>query len=247
MANTVASPDASAKGLTSENFDAARYDGAVLDPLEVTGLMHAFMPGAVRVLDVGCGTGNVTVIANQDRHNDIVGVEPDASRAAIARSRGLSVHTAMLDEQLQRELGLFDVVMSSDVLEHTVAPEEFLALLRRSLKPGGLLLLSVPNVAHWSMRWNLVRGRFDYTPTGLMDATHLRWFTVASLSRLLVSAGFEILEMRQSVGPCPLPYRIRKQFKFWPEKMCRQSMALGAKVSPGFFGYQHVVKARLAG
>ena len=196
----VSSPDDSARGLTAGAVSASRYEGASLDKREVTGLMHAMMPRGVRVLDVGCGGGMVTQMANLDKGNEVVAIEPDGERAALARARGINVHNSVLDDGLRETLGLFDVVMSSDVLEHIAVPSDFLASLKAMLKPDGLLLLSVPNVAHWSVRWMLLRGRFDYEPSGIMDATHLRWFTADSFRRLLDATGFAWVELRHSAG-----------------------------------------------
>jgi hypothetical protein len=61
------------------------------------------------------------------------------------------------------------------------------------LAPRGVMVLSVPNVAHWTTRWALARGRFDYTPTGLLDETHLRPYTAPSLARLLATHGLSIV------------------------------------------------------
>lgn len=245
MASVSTSPDASARGLTTDDVAAVRYDGATFDPREPTGLLNAMMPSRVRVLDVGCGTGTITALVNRDRGNEVVAVEPDSDRAALARERGLTVHNAMLDDELQQSLGLFDVVTAVDVLEHTVSPAEFLRTLGRSLKPGGLLLLSVPNVAHWSVRWMLLRGRFDYEPTGIMDATHLRWFTDATLRKLLEAEGYEVLETRHTIGS-GLPCYTRGPIGLIPYRLRRKLIVAGTAAFPRLFGVQHIIKARRA-
>lgn len=241
---TSTSPDVSSRGMTAESVDAGRYDGAVYDPCEPSGLLNAMMPSGVRVLDVGCGTGVNTLLANQGRDNHIVGIEPDSERAGIARSRGLDVHTGLLEGELQAALGTFDVVMSVDVLEHTVAPAAFLETIRGSLRPGGLLLLSVPNVAHWSVRWMLLWGRFDYEAAGIMDATHLRWFTAATLVRLLQSQNFEVLQLSHSVGT-GVSCNERPPLKYLPPRLRRRLLMVCTRLFPRLFGVQHVVKARL--
>ena len=108
------SPDDSAAGLTGQ-VDPLRYDGHSAHPLEVAGMLHGLMPAHARVLDVGCGTGSVTVIANRGRDIRVVAIEPDAKRAEVARSRGLAVHVGYLDEAFLSGHGLFDVAMASDV------------------------------------------------------------------------------------------------------------------------------------
>jgi 2-polyprenyl-3-methyl-5-hydroxy-6-metoxy-1,4-benzoquinol methylase len=85
----------------------------------------------------------------------------------------------------------FDLLILGDVLEHLVDPGASLARLVPLLKPGGQVLASVPNIAHWQVVAGLILGRFDYTDQGVMDRTHLRWFTPKSLRALLESAGLE--------------------------------------------------------
>lgn len=240
--NMAESPDHHGEGLLERSLEALRYDGQSDDPFEVAGILRSMMPSNVRVLDVGCGTGSVTLIANRDRGNTVLAIEPDPERAAVARARGLSVHNGLLDEAFLAEHGGFDVVMSSDVIEHTVAPAEFVQMMARALRPGGLLLISVPNVAHWSVRLNLLFGRFDYEPTGIMDATHLRWFTSRTIAELVDRAGFEILELRQTAGT---------ELSVYQNRLLRRAPGRNrvirflARALPRLFGCQHVVKARL--
>ncbi len=244
MTSVVRSPDKTADGLTDQAVDAIRYDGQSRHPQEVAGIIRAMMPSGVRVLDVGCGTGSVTLIANEDKNNEVVGVEPDEDRAKVARGKGLDIRIDMLTEDLQHQLGKFDVVVSSDVLEHTPAPGEFLQILKGSMKSDGLLLVSVPNVAHWSVRQMIFMGRFDYDHVGIMDATHLRWFTAKSLRALFERSGFEILEMRQTAGVA-LPCYGRGLVHLIPGPVRRPSVRIATRLLPLLFGAQHVIKAKI--
>jgi methionine biosynthesis protein MetW len=234
-------PDDHAQGFAVD-LDPLRYDGHSQDPLEVPGILHSMMPSGVRVLDVGCGTGSVTLIANQDRGNTVCGIEPDPQRAAVARSRGLIVHTGYLDEAFLCGNDLFDVAMAADVLEHTPAPAELLRLMVRVVKPSGLVLISVPNVAHWSVRLNLVMGRFDYEPVGIMDATHLRWFTAKTIRSLLEFNDLQIIEMRHTAG-IDLPVYGRGILKYIRGK--RHAVRFLSRTVPLLFGVQHVIKASI--
>jgi SAM-dependent methyltransferase len=238
----LASPDDHAAGLTEGRLNALRYDGHSDHPLEVAGMLHSFMPSHVRVLDVGCGTGSATLIANRDRGNTVISVEPDVRRAEVARSRGLTVHIGYLDETFLAANAPFDVVMASDVLEHTARPEELLKLMTRALKADGIVLVSVPNVAHWSVRLNLLLGRFDYEPMGIMDATHLRWFTSKSIAALFERCGLQLIEMRQTAG-VELPVYGRGFLRRFTRSK-RYAIRGLTKALPLLFGVQHVLKAR---
>ena len=129
-------PDLIAPGLAGANLDPLRYDGQSDHPAEVAGMIHALMPSGVRVLDVGCGTGSVTLIANHGRGNSVCAIEPDPTRAATARARGIDVHNGVLDDTYLQEREPFDVVMASDVLEHLAAPSDLLRLFNRACAPA---------------------------------------------------------------------------------------------------------------
>ena len=237
-------PDSHGAGLTGADLDPLRYDGQSDHPAEVAGMIHALMPAGVRVLDVGCGTGSVTLIANRGRGNTVSAIEPDPDRAATAKARGIDVHNGVLDDAWLQGREPFDVVMSSDVLEHLAAPAELLRRFVAAARPGGLVILSVPNVAHWTVRWNLLFGRFDYEPVGIMDATHLRWFTESSLRALVESVGLEIVEIRQTAGSDIPPYGRG----LWGRIDGRLRVPLVRRLTrmlPRLFGVQHVVKARV--
>lgn len=242
----VIDPDSHGDGLIEASLDPSRYDGQSDHPREVAGMLHAMMPSGVRVLDVGVGTGSVALIANRGKNNDVTAIEPNAERAAIARQRGLRVVNGMLDDAFLDDHPPFDVAMASDVIEHTPSPADFLALLRRAVRPGGRVLLSVPNVAHWSVRINLMAGRFDYQPTGIMDATHLRWFTEKTLRALLTQQRLEIVRIAHSAGYA-LPVYLHPKLRWIPTSVRDAAIGAGTSLAPRLFGAQHVVEARVPG
>ncbi len=239
----VGSPDRHADGLTEQRADPLRYDGHTDDPTEVAGLLRLLMPSGVRVLDVGCGTGSVAAIVHRDKHNQVVAIEPDADRAALARSRGLDVYQGYLDSAFLTNHDPFDAVMASDVLEHVASPADLLSSMVRAAKPGGLLLISVPNIAHWSVRLNLLIGRFDYEPSGIMDATHLRWFTARTVRALIESMGCELVTLSQTAG-ASLPVYKRGFLGRLPGRARAYAVRRLTRVMPHLFGVQHVLVAR---
>src|SRR5258708_34767405 len=127
-----------------------------------------------------------------------MGIEPDSCRAAAARARGLEVHEQLFTAAILQELKPFDVIVFADVLEHVADSSSFLQLAHRALLPAGRVIASVPNVAHWSVRVDLLRGRFDYQPTGIRDATHLRWFTAETVRLLFQSTRLRVLTLRHT-------------------------------------------------
>lgn len=147
------------------------------------------------VLDVGCGSGSLGAALKRRGVDRVVGIESDPDAARLARDR--------LDEVLELDLerdalplpdGLFDCIVYGDVIEHLVDPWRIVREQRRLVAPGGRIVVSTPNVAHWPIVLALLRGRWTYTRAGPMDVTHLRWFTRSSLEALLAQAGYRVLE-----------------------------------------------------
>ena len=163
-----------------------------------------------RVLEMGCGAGHMSE-AMRAQQCRVVGMEinPDAAQKASAFCE--KVISADLDYiNFDDALGAdrFDVVVAADVLEHVKDPESVLKAVTKFLSPGGFIVLSIPNVAHMSIRLNLLTGHFPYGASGLLDRTHLRFFTRESAQSLVEDAGFAIgyFEAIQNVPPVPMMF-----------------------------------------
>lgn len=168
--------------------------------------MEPFVPAdAAKLLDVGCGAGAFAATlraARPDRRLEIWGVELDAG--AAARATGAVDHV-LAGDALERLAALpdagFDCVVCNDVLEHLAEPAALLRQARRVLRPQGALVASVPNVRYFFNVVDLaVHGRWDYADEGILDRTHLRFFTRGSLRRLLEEEGFDVRIM-QGINP----------------------------------------------
>jgi SAM-dependent methyltransferase len=172
------------------------------------------VPDGARVLDVGCATGYLAAELSR-RGCTVDGIEFDPAAAQQARAHCRAVVTGDLEAPSTRaevrrmlEDQRPDVILCADVLEHLRDPWAVLAWLRTLLAPGGRALISVPNIAHWTARRALLRGRFDYADHGLFDRTHLRFFTRASAAELARRAGFAVREERLAGAPLPLQSRV---------------------------------------
>jgi methionine biosynthesis protein MetW len=243
--NKLSSPDEHGAGLVGGTLDPLRYGGQIFDPDEASGIITQMIPAGARVLDVGCGTGSLTQIVRSVCDAEILGVEPDPSRVEKARSRGVNVREGYLDRQLIVELGRFDILLFADILEHLPNPQAMLLLARDALKPGGSIIISVPNVAHWSVRANLLRGNFHYEPSGIMDATHLRWFTIGTIKSLIISAGFKVTEYRASAGTTVIDNQMRRPLRWLSPALRSRFLRFSSKRWPTLFGSQHVLKAEM--
>ncbi|MFI5045834.1 MAG: methyltransferase domain-containing protein [Acidimicrobiia bacterium] len=141
------------------------------------------------VLDLGCSDGQLASRIRALGH-EVTGV--DIEKHDGVGERVDRFIEADLDDGLPPGLGTFDVVLAADVFEHVRDPESLLAECRGHLERGGLVLASVPNVGHWYPRARMVLGRFDYDRRGILDASHIRFFTRASFERLARRAGMEV-------------------------------------------------------
>jgi len=164
-------------------------------PGGTTSVILGACPKGTDVLDVGCASGYL----GEELHSlgcRVWGVDSDKF-ALDNVAQGTYEETLELDLNLPTDEGpffprLFDVVIAADVLEHLLDPERVLRTLSKSLKPNGLLILSLPNVANFSIRIPLLFGRFDYTEVGILDRTHLHLFTYSSAAQLVKDSGLEI-------------------------------------------------------
>jgi O-antigen biosynthesis protein len=167
------------------------------------GLMLSLVGANKRVLDVGCSTGYLAK-ALGERGNVVSGIEYDQASADKARPFLADLVVGDLEAPNIFESfadASFDVVVFGDVLEHLRDPLPVLRRTRRLLAAGGSVVISVPNVAHGDVRLSLLAGRFDYRDTGLLDETHVRFFTRANLDRFLHDAGFTAVDVRTTTAP----------------------------------------------
>ncbi len=183
--------------------DAAYFSGVRADIL-------AELPKdpAARILEIGCGTGATGEAAlATGRAGFYRGVEFDPDSAERARSVLTDVVCAnveTIDPALIADT--YDVLILSEVLEHLIDPWGVMKALIPFVKPGGLVSASSPNISHHKVIRSLLAGRFEYETEGVMDRTHVRWFTPASYRAMFEEAGFQTL----SVGPvAPYPGKAR--------------------------------------
>lgn len=152
----------------------------------------------LRVLDVGCGFAT-TSERIQKLGNEVTGIEASAEACDVAAKR--IAHIVQADLQ-SADLGdaQFDALIFADVLEHVAWPVSALKRYLRWLAPGGSVIVSLPNVGLWSVRLAHLFGRWEYEETGVLDRTHLRFFTRKSARWLLGEAGLDIVKTTYNPG-----------------------------------------------
>ncbi len=160
-----------------------------------------------RVLDVGCDDG----FAGRDLLKDgfqVWGIDRNPVTLRKAARYYQQTILADIESELPLPEGPFNVIIFADILEHLTNPAAVFAHFTELLAPGGLVVVSVPNVAHWYVRLNLLLGRFEYADRGILDRTHVRFFTLRSARRFLEDAGFTVEALQTTAAPLPLVWEI---------------------------------------
>ena len=168
-----------------------RQQGDTFDQRRQSLLVRYVQPGD-RVLQVDCGPG-VLAARLAELGAQVVGTDLSNEALRRARSRGITAFQVNLDrDPLPFGDASFDVVLSDSQIEHRVDSDHYLDECVRVLRPGGRLVLCVPNTAHWRVRWWLLQGRFPTLANTPTDWLHLRFFTLPDLRRLLDQRGVSI-------------------------------------------------------
>lgn len=173
--------------------------------------MLAFVPAQARaILEIGCGNGAFGALVKQRQPCRYHAIELVASEAALARTVLDEVQAANIEQgPLPYPAQSFDCLVLNDVLEHLVDPWATLKRLATLLQPGGHIVISIPNVRFSEVVKNLVfRDRWEYAQEGVLDRTHLRFFTRNSLRELVEQAGAEVLRL-EGINPIRYAWRLQ--------------------------------------
>lgn len=193
------------------------------------------------MLDLGAGDGHLgKEVRGHVSHLTGVESNPEAGSSPAA-----AVYDRWITARLSPDLDfgrLFDVVLFADILEHLSAPEEILRASRAWLAPGGRILASIPNVANVTVRLAVLAGRFPYADRGVLDLTHLRFFTRRSAIQLVQGCGFAIDRVTATAMPVELGWPLLGRNPLRP--ISRGLAIAAASVWPTLFGYQFVIEAR---
>nr|WP_256369411.1 class I SAM-dependent methyltransferase [Methanococcoides sp. AM1] len=147
------------------------------------------------VLDVGCSEG---YLAKHIPNNDVWGI--DANCQALFKAKETCAEVKLVD---LNNLPInpifsqkFDVIVFGDVLEHLLYPDKVLKHFKQYLKSQGRIIVSLPNIALWRVRLNLLLGKFDYSDYGVMDSTHLHFYTFKTSKDLISSSGYNVIKVQ---------------------------------------------------
>lgn len=202
-------------------------------------LLDLLPVGGGRALDCGCGAGDNARIL-RSRGWRVTGITLSQQEQRLAAEHCERVFVADLEQPLPDAIDSgYDAVVLSHVLEHLVFPERLLSRVGTLLSSTGVVAVALPNVLFYPIRLRALFGHFDYTPDGIMDATHLRFYTFESGLALLRENGFEVVEALAEGG-----FPLWKLRRLLPASLVERIDRLACRRRPGLFGRQSLYLSR---
>ncbi len=209
-------------------------------------LLPLIPENAKKVIEVGCSDGGLARVYKAINPNcDYIGIEIDPKTAELARTHCDSVlvlNIESADESLFKEAHDCDCWIFGDVLEHLVDPWSTLARIRRVISPDGIILACIPNMQHWSIQARLCAGDLRYERSalgGLLDITHLRWFTRTTMLMMFQETGFEVTGIRPRIFNEPAREQFLPAIQVMAESACNDPKAAIQDALP----LQYIIKA----
>ncbi len=195
----------------------------------------------LRVLDVGTSTGYLAERLSE-KGCLVVGIEKDPEAADRARAHCQEMLSGDIEQlDLNRYAGYFDRVLLADVIEHLAQPEAALVKATACLRPSGQLVLCVPNIANIVVRLGLLFGRFTYREKGILDNTHLRFFTLRTAQDLIREANLRVVAVHAT--PLPLPQIVPSTMRRWYLRAVYGLLTWLARAWKTLFAYQFILVA----
>ncbi len=195
-------------------------------------LSLSLVPEGSKVLEIGCATGFMGEYLIKKKNCQVFGVELGRDEAEIAKTKLSRVVVGDIEDFqtfLQvKKFGKFDIIFATALIEHLKDPWNALKTWKVLLKPKGAIIISTSNIAHWSIRLSLLKGEFIYDKYGILDNTHLRFFTTKSFRKLVKDCGYTIEYSGLDAEGGGYP----------------KVSLIGSKLFPNLFTYQMVIKAK---
>lgn len=201
-----------------KNLENVKYGGTTWHRDDPKEQIYPIIKTGAKVLDMGCSTGALGKRLREEKGCIVHGVEIDGDAAAYAAENLDAAYNENLDdiEKWQHRSGLsrhkFDYITLTDCLEHCVRPQQILSALKELFTPSGQIIVSLPNVANYKIRSKLLFGDFNYEKYGIMDETHLRFFTLDSSRDLLERAGYRVTDILHTTG-------VKKRWRWLPRTL----------------------------
>jgi len=202
--------------------------------------IYDLVPSNTKVLDVGCNTGELGLELIKNKKCIVYGIDYSVSAIEITKSNLNKAKVIDLNfDELPFSTDKFDVIVFGDVLEHIINPDKILNDYKKLLNKNGIIIASIPNVANINIRWNLFWGNWNYKKWGILDRTHLKFFTYKTIKKLFLDNGYSITSIKSTPGCSFFVLRYLEILKYLKTKIC--------KIYPRLFALQFIVIAKKNG
>ena len=178
-------------------------------------VQNSISPGSKKILDIGCAEGKMASELKKRNNAEVWGIEIVEVVAQKAQEKLDKVLIGPVEEQISKlPEKYFDSIIFADVLEHLVNPEKVLEEIKSKLKDDGEIVVSLPNVRNWGVIVSLLDGSFDYADFGILDRTHLRFYTLETATKMIENSGYFIKELHPSqFGYFEIPDSLLDEFR----------------------------------
>ena len=186
------------------------------------------------VLDIGCATGFMGKYLQQVKHCNVFGVDLRSAEIEIAKQNlnfamvgnieDTRIVTSILSNHENKK---FDCVLATSLIEHVSDPDKVIMNMKRLLKPNGKIILSTPNISHWAVIVSLLKGDFTYTDYGILDRTHLHFFTIKTFRELFVNNNVQIEKLLVDAEGGGFPRLSLALVHFFPNLFVYQILIIG--------------------
>lgn len=201
-------------------------------------LLDLMPSGAKRILDVGCGAGSNARILKERGHL-VWGITLSEEELRLSKPWCESIWLANVEtDQFSLPTEHFDALLLSHVLEHLINPRETLVRLSRYIRKGGSILVAVPNMAHWRMRWRLLLGNWKRDENGFMDRTHLQFWSYLTAPELFRDVPY-VLRQRYPGDPAVPLWPLRRVLP----RLCKRIDYHLGRLLPNLFSMQVLLVA----
>lgn len=220
----------------SIKYQDPRFDPEKLNKNNIDRMALSEVPKNSFVLDVGCATGfmgkylgtkkGCRVVGLDTRKDEIKKAYNNLDLALLGSIEDKNIKDTILQKTNNKK---FDVILATSLIEHTSNPQKVVNTMKNMLKVGGKIVMTTPNIVHWSVRLNMFKGNFDYTKYGIMDETHLHFFTIKSFKKLFTDAGLKIETLKIDAEGGGMPRISLLLSSFFPNLFAYQILIVGKK------------------
>lgn len=198
-------------------------------------------PSNIRILDIGTANGTLGRLCPKHKRS-LYGIEPQKESAREALPYYRTIISSSLENAPPDFIRGYHIIVLADVLEHMVNPEIALQQLLIQQSPGTILIISVPNIANIWIRLNLLFGHFDYTNLGILDKTHLHFYTLKSIREFL--SKYPLMIQKVETTPIPINLAIPQLNRTLFGKIVSNLLRLLTPLAPTLLVYQFIIYAK---